>query len=258
MEYNLYRYIDDNSNILYVGKTLQPVSRRLDQHITEEAQYAIGNAHIEIAIVGSKADMALYEIYYINKYLPKYNICQKSNIPFVEMPELQWKPYTLQRHTKSPTRFRFKTETKPYDIKPEYSVNKENIKIAIAIIDILANIGKKKHSHIISYVINNKIGSFKDNYTKYSTAVIRTSGIPNYDFIGASSALYLVNASCNFVLQIRCDDDNNIHINYNADEIEMARAFLEYLFTAEDDTISFIHNLGSTARYKRIAPVVNE
>jgi len=93
VSYNLYKYVDADGKILYVGKTTQLLSQRINQHNFEQAKYLAKTDHIEYVEVKNEADLSLYEIYYINLYMPQYNISQKLDQPTIVMPELQWHRY---------------------------------------------------------------------------------------------------------------------------------------------------------------------
>lgn len=72
----VYRFLDKDNNIIYVGKT-QNISNRMTQHFS-------GNGHllmecyrqvkkIQYIQCENEADMSIKEIYFINKFKPKYN-----------------------------------------------------------------------------------------------------------------------------------------------------------------------------------------
>lgn len=88
-EYFIYRYFNKNNEIIYVGLTERPLKNRVREHSTEalfqETEY------IDYAVCDCAADMEIYEIYYINKYLPKYNIkSAKPEKTSIKLPELDF------------------------------------------------------------------------------------------------------------------------------------------------------------------------
>ena len=92
-KYYIYRYFNDKHDIIYIGLTERPLKERVREHKVEELQKE--TAFIDYATVKTKADMEIYEIFYINKYLPKFNI--KSADPertTIQLPELDFKVYS--------------------------------------------------------------------------------------------------------------------------------------------------------------------
>lgn len=74
--YYLYRFLDEDYNILYVGRT-NNLENRINQHFSfnghiEKSCYEKVKK-IEYVELKSQFDMVLKEIYYINKFLPPYN-----------------------------------------------------------------------------------------------------------------------------------------------------------------------------------------
>lgn len=97
MNYLLYRiYYGDE--IVYVGQTTQKLQDRLRGHFFKKPMMRSIDIHsvskIEFATPSSRADMDLYEVYYINKLHPMIN-CDKKNPDdlSVILPELKWEIY---------------------------------------------------------------------------------------------------------------------------------------------------------------------
>lgn len=91
--YYIYLYYC-NKNLLYIGKTVNSKQRfkahKSSSHWFKEA------THIHIGKCATRADMNIYEIYYINKLKPKYNISSVTNsTPSFMLPELNFKVYTI-------------------------------------------------------------------------------------------------------------------------------------------------------------------
>ena len=92
-QFYVYRFMDKNNKVLYVGRT-HDLKRRLRSHLS--------NGHlptdcyssiykIEYMMLENFADMALYEVYMINKFCPEYNTQDKSNTPStIELPIKEW------------------------------------------------------------------------------------------------------------------------------------------------------------------------
>lgn len=92
-EYYIYRYFNNQHDVIYVGLTTRPLKERVREHKVEALQKE--TAMIDYATVSNQADMEIYEIFYINKYLPKYNI--KSADPqrtTVQLPELHFQVFS--------------------------------------------------------------------------------------------------------------------------------------------------------------------
>jgi len=98
--YKIY-YKDYNSNdyIIYLGRTKQTLSSRLRGHFlsTHKFYKTIDLLHvskIEYAECQSEADMNIYEIYYICKLKPTFNVDDKARDDLtVTLPELNFIEY---------------------------------------------------------------------------------------------------------------------------------------------------------------------
>lgn len=92
-QFYVYRFIDKNNKIIYVGRT-GDLKRRLrshmnNGHLPEECYSSISK--IEYIMLENFADMALYEVYFINKFCPEYNTQDKSETPStIDLPEKEW------------------------------------------------------------------------------------------------------------------------------------------------------------------------
>lgn len=88
----IYRYFNKKNQVIYVGLTSRPLKRRVKEHSVEQLQSETD--HIDFALVDSEVDMRMYELYYINKYRPKFN---KRDLYFdgnnLKLPELTFVPY---------------------------------------------------------------------------------------------------------------------------------------------------------------------
>lgn len=86
------------SNIIYVGRTKQPLQSRIRGHMFKKPMHRFVNidcvTKIDYAEVGSEADMFLYEIYYINTLKPALNVDDKADDKLsVTLPELEFKDF---------------------------------------------------------------------------------------------------------------------------------------------------------------------
>jgi hypothetical protein len=95
--YLLYRFYYDDV-LVYIGRTNRGLTERLRGHFFGKAHYRKIDifcvSKIEYAEFKSKADMFLYEIYYINKFHPTLNIddCADDELTIC-LPEAAWQVY---------------------------------------------------------------------------------------------------------------------------------------------------------------------
>lgn len=88
--YVIYRFLDSQHNILYVGSSSSFDNRLAGHtHLPKECYSQVKK--VEIFCCRNEADMYLYETYFINKYKPKYNGSNKGQgeLSF-ELPEVEW------------------------------------------------------------------------------------------------------------------------------------------------------------------------
>ena len=95
---NLIYKIFYDDQIMYIGRTKQPLQSRLRGHFFSRPMLKILDAalttKIEYAACQTTADMYLYEIYYINKLKPPINYDDRANDELtVNLPELKWIEY---------------------------------------------------------------------------------------------------------------------------------------------------------------------
>lgn len=112
-EYYIYRYYNKENEIIYVGLTSRPMQERVKEHQKDKLKEE--TYRIDFARVKTRADMQMYEIYYINKYQPKYNIrtLDKKGINLF-LPELTFVPY---KDEKSSTDITINANTRKYNVK---------------------------------------------------------------------------------------------------------------------------------------------
>lgn len=90
----VYRYLDKFENVIYVGITEQELYKRIAQHKSDLNGLSSYANKIEYAFVPTKAEMIIREIYYINKYKPRFNVKDKFADTFtMELPNLTWELY---------------------------------------------------------------------------------------------------------------------------------------------------------------------
>ena len=99
-----YRFVDTNENVIYVGYTGQTMAKRISQHFTKghlPKKCYKSIARIDYIKWDSKSDAQVMEVYYINKYHPKFNKLDKQgdrlNIQIED--EKEWKIYQVIKKT---------------------------------------------------------------------------------------------------------------------------------------------------------------
>ena len=94
-----YRFKDIEGNIIYVGFTGQTMAERMNQHFTKghlPAECYKSVASIEYMKWKTKSDAQVMEVYFINKYKPKFNkLNKKSDALTINLGEEKWKVYQV-------------------------------------------------------------------------------------------------------------------------------------------------------------------
>lgn len=87
----LYRFIDENNQVIYVGKTIQNLRDRFRGHYHLPEKCYEQTVKIEYATLDTEADLGIYEIYYINQLKPVYNtdFLWDGELSIV-LPDLEW------------------------------------------------------------------------------------------------------------------------------------------------------------------------
>ena len=102
----VYRFLDVYDNVIYwyVGYTGQTMAKRISQHFTKghlPKKCYKSIARIDYIKWDSKSDAQVMEVYYINKYHPKFNKLDKQgdrlNIQIED--EKEWKVYQVIKKT---------------------------------------------------------------------------------------------------------------------------------------------------------------
>lgn len=98
--FNVYRFLDKDSKIIYVGKTASLESRLYSHfkgkaHLPKEC-YEMTQT-VEIITLKSKAEMDIKELFYINVYKPQFNKRSKDSAKLtIEFTETDpWVPYDI-------------------------------------------------------------------------------------------------------------------------------------------------------------------
>lgn len=95
--FTLYKIYSENC-LLYIGRTKQPLKRRLHNHFFKTAMVREINIEcvtkIEYAVFQTEADMNVMEVYYINKLKPVLNRDDKAKDELtIHFPEVEFKEY---------------------------------------------------------------------------------------------------------------------------------------------------------------------
>lgn len=91
----VYKFIDKENNVLYIGKT-NNLKNRMEEHFgsTGHLDNQCYNSTDKILYIelNNEDEMSIYERYLINKISPIYNKKHNNNSKFsFELPELEWK-----------------------------------------------------------------------------------------------------------------------------------------------------------------------
>ena len=100
-KYYVYRFLDADGNIIYIGKTNNIEKRMSNQHFSSSGHLTrecyVGTDSIGYAELKSDNAMRIYEIYLISKHKPLYN--QEFNYRDegmdIELPEPIWIEYPI-------------------------------------------------------------------------------------------------------------------------------------------------------------------
>lgn len=165
IKYGIYFLYDKNNQIAYIGKSISDVKFRCFESVRERRLYDFSK--IEIRITKSKAEVGVYESYYISKYKPYLNKDLKTddNITFeiedIPIGITYVKDYNI-----------FKTFTYDYytneKITPEeyFSNNKYILSTTVEAKEKLKQYPfRKKTSIRVNY--NEKLSNYKDNLGFY-------------------------------------------------------------------------------------------
>lgn len=89
----IYKFMGKNKQVIYVGRS-ENINQRLQNHFNNghlpQSLYH-QTENIYILKTESASEMALLELYYINKYKPKYNIRDKFDSPFYYVRQFELK-----------------------------------------------------------------------------------------------------------------------------------------------------------------------
>lgn len=100
----VYRLIDFNERVIYVGRTENLTTRYLNHKngvnspITEKNSFS----RMEYVELSSKTDMFIYELFFINAYRPILNVRDVMDMPSIEMEaklnNVKWKTFDINKN----------------------------------------------------------------------------------------------------------------------------------------------------------------
>lgn len=99
--YYLYRFLDKEKNILYIGRTNDIARRILKEHFTPNTHLPskcyLETECVEYAEFQNESEEVAYEAILINQIRPKYNTQFKDDAEFeISLPEIVWKPFVWE------------------------------------------------------------------------------------------------------------------------------------------------------------------
>ncbi len=166
--YRIYKYVlgIDNS-ILYVGKTIQDIEDRINQHlksgdnICEDGWYELSLCDIYYVDFNKESDMNKFEEVMINTYQPKYNKAYKKSdcviLPSLDY-DLHWKKLNIKRESY------ISLETNLEQCRNLYNFDKDNPKSFDQILDEYKD-GKSINYYSLAFDIDGKMICRKRLYT---------------------------------------------------------------------------------------------
>lgn len=88
----VYRFINNDSEVIYIGRTGDLEKRLGDHRRTKDKKYA-EMKHVEYIEVPKKGDCLVLEPYFINKYMSVYNHSLKADGVTVKIEPYKWQIY---------------------------------------------------------------------------------------------------------------------------------------------------------------------
>lgn len=101
MNFLVYKFINEDDKIIYIGKTKNLKNRMEYQHFTSAGNLS-ENCYDEVVAIfyaetKSQIDMDLYERYLISKHTPKYNKANNVGGVSIALSDLEWERYEKER-----------------------------------------------------------------------------------------------------------------------------------------------------------------
>jgi hypothetical protein len=100
----VYRFSDKEGNVIYVGKASDLKKRIENEHFNNcghlPVDCYISTKKIEYIELNNHTQSRIYELYYINKFSPEYNVAnnnKEDELNGIVLTELEWKLYTREK-----------------------------------------------------------------------------------------------------------------------------------------------------------------
>lgn len=91
-KYYVYKITDEEDMVLYVGQT-KNIDGRVKNHLSNK-HWILEGYKFYVFEMDSKTDSDIYEIYYINKFNPFYNVANSNNKSFsIDLPDIKFELY---------------------------------------------------------------------------------------------------------------------------------------------------------------------
>ncbi len=215
-KYYIYKFVDENDNVLYVGKS-RNIKSRIQSHIREK-QWIKKNCKVFIAETHNHADMDIYELYYINKLNPKYNIANAYNDGFsINLIDLDFKHYKTIKENEIPK-------------KLNNSNNNNDNNISEVIKCEYRNYEELPFNNQIGYILN------KDVYEKIHKYLYDLDFLKGYEFQYSDCG----NESLRFTFLFNTNKEVIIRINGSCGDLFFVNDSMYY--STIKDTLTMIYN----------------
>jgi len=182
----VYRYVNEDDEIVYVGKT-NSMKRRVAEHLTNEHWTKDNNFKIEYIMLCNKTEEQMYESHYISLWQPKFNTDKKNfGSATFNIPEKEWVLYEEDiKEPKEPCK------------SDDYKKKEKDIFVSNEELDLLIQCFKSSISNFKTGIqlkfntINegncftsklSKLGIIKNAYPLFSKCTIHEDGLVDIEF----------------------------------------------------------------------------
>lgn len=106
----IYRFLNQYGIVIYIGRTNNLIRRLRHEHFSKNGGHLPQScynetARVEYACVNSQNEAKIYELYYIEKYHPKYNQADIGGGSFsFELDELTWQVFGFSNDKQTKTK----------------------------------------------------------------------------------------------------------------------------------------------------------
>lgn len=154
--YYVYRFLDEESKVLYVGRTENINERLTKQHFTQRGHLPQdcykSTKSVEYCEINSRSEMKIYELYLINYHKPSYNVQDNTSEVFqFTLPEIQWVKYEGEKERSEQEEIK-RCEKKVKNLRRIVRKYREKDKLVVNESDrLVKEVGN--HMKVIDYVI---------------------------------------------------------------------------------------------------------